>query len=38
MTYHVGKGKTQEAGPAKISIQMRDQSGHWVVQDMKGTG
>jgi hypothetical protein len=38
MTYHVGKGKSQEAGPAKISIQMRGQSGHWVVQDMKGTG
>jgi hypothetical protein len=38
MTYHVGKGKTQEAGPAKISIQMRGQSGHWVVQDMKGAG
>ena len=38
MTYHVGKGKTKEAGPAKISIQMRGQSGHWVVQDMKGTG
>lgn len=38
MTYHVGKGKPQEAGPAKISIQMHGQSGHWVVQDMKGTG
>jgi hypothetical protein len=38
MTYHVSKGKTKEAGPAKISIQMRGQSGHWVVQDMKGTG
>lgn len=38
MTYHVGKSKIQEAGPAKISIQMRGQSSHWVVQDMKGTG
>ncbi len=38
VTYHVGKNKIQEAGPAKISIQMRGQSSHWVVQDMKGTG
>jgi hypothetical protein len=38
MTYHVGKNKIQEAGPAKISIQMKGQSSHWVVQDMKGTG
>jgi hypothetical protein len=38
VTYHVGKNRIQEAGPAKISIQMRGQSSHWVVQDMKGTG
>ncbi len=38
VTYSVGKGKTREAGPAKISIQMKGQSSHWVVQDMKGTG
>lgn len=38
VTYHTGKNKIQEAGPAKISIQMKAQSGHWVVQDMKGTG
>jgi hypothetical protein len=38
VTYHVGKNKVQEAGPAKISIQMKGQSSHWVVQDMKGTG
>jgi hypothetical protein len=38
MIYHVGKNKTKAAGPAKISIQMRGHSGHWVVQDMKGTG
>jgi hypothetical protein len=38
VTYHVGKNKIQEAGPAKISIQLKGQSSHWVVQDMKGTG
>jgi hypothetical protein len=38
VTYHVGKSKIQHAGPAKISIQMKEQSNHWVVQDMKGTG
>jgi hypothetical protein len=38
VTYHVGKNKIQHAGPAKISIQMKEQSSHWVVQDMKGTG
>jgi hypothetical protein len=38
VTYHVGKNKIQEAGPAKISIQMKGQSSHWVLQDMKGTG
>ena len=36
--YHVGKNKTQQAGPAKMSIQMKGQAGHWVVEDMKGTG
>ena len=38
VTYHVGKNKIQHAGPAKISIQMKEQSNRWVVQDMKGTG
>jgi len=38
VTYAVGKGKTKEAGPAKVSIEMKGQSGHWVVRDMKGTG
>jgi hypothetical protein len=38
VTYHVGKNRVQEAGPAKISIQMKGQASHWVVQDMKGTG
>jgi hypothetical protein len=38
VTYHVGKGKTKEAGPAKVSIQMKGQASHWVVQDMKGAG
>ncbi len=38
LTYQVGKNKIQHAGPAKISIQMREQSSHWFVQDMKGTG
>jgi hypothetical protein len=38
VTYQVGKGKTQAAGPARISIQMKGQSGRWVMQDMKGTG
>lgn len=38
VTYRVGKNKVQRAGPARISIQMREQSSHWVVQDMKGTG
>jgi hypothetical protein len=38
VTYHVGKNKIQHAGPAKISIQMKEHASHWVVQDMKGTG
>jgi hypothetical protein len=38
VTYSVGKGKTKEAGPARVEIQMEGQSGHWVVRDMKGTG
>lgn len=38
VTYHVGKSKIQHAGPARISIQMKEQSSHWVVEDMKGTG
>jgi hypothetical protein len=38
VTYSVGKGKTKEAGPAKVSIQLKGQSRHWVLQDMKGIG
>ena len=38
VTYAVGKGKTKEAGPAKISIELKGQTSHWVVQDMKGRG
>jgi hypothetical protein len=38
VTYSVGKGKTKEAGPAKVSIQLKEQSTHWVLQDMKGVG
>jgi hypothetical protein len=38
VTYTVGKGKPKEAGPAKVSIELKGQSGHWVVQEMKGTG
>lgn len=38
VTYTVGKNKTKEAGPAKVSIQLKGQSSHWVVQDMKGNG
>ncbi len=38
VTYSVGKGKTKEAGPAKVSIQLKGQSRHWVLEDMKGVG
>lgn len=38
VTYSVGKGKTKEAGPARVEIQLKGQAGHWVVRDMKGTG
>jgi hypothetical protein len=38
VTYSVGKGKTKDAGPARVEIQLRGESGHWVVQDMKGAG
>jgi hypothetical protein len=38
VVYRVGKGKTKEAGPAKISIQLKEESSHWVMQDMKGSG
>lgn len=36
--YSVGKGKTKEAGPAKVSIQLKEESSHWIMQDMKGSG
>jgi len=38
VTYAVGKGKTKEAGPARVEIELKGQSSHWVVRDMKGTG
>lgn len=38
ITYTVSKGKTKEAGPAKVSIQMKSTAQHWVLQDMKGAG
>jgi len=38
VTYSLGKGKSKEAGPARVEIEMKGQSGHWVMQDMKGTG
>jgi hypothetical protein len=38
VVYSVGKGKTKEAGPAKVEIQLKGQSSRWVMQDMKGTG
>ena len=39
VTYSVGKGKTKEAGPSKVSIQLKkEESSHWIMQDMKGSG
>ncbi len=38
VTYNVGKGKTQVAGPAKVSIQLKGESSHWVMHDMRGSG
>lgn len=38
VTYAAGRGKTKVAGPAKISIQLKGESSHWVMQDMKGSG
>jgi hypothetical protein len=38
LTYIVGKGKTKAVGPEKVSIQLKGQSTHWVLQDMKGLG
>jgi hypothetical protein len=32
-----GKGKDRELGPVRLLIQLTDQSGHWVVSDMKGS-
>ena len=32
-----GKGKSKELGPVRISIQMKDESGHWLISDMKGS-
>ena len=38
VTYAVGRGKTKEAGPIKVSIELKGQASRWVVRDMKGTG
>jgi hypothetical protein len=38
VTYTVGKGKHKQAGPARILIQLKGQSAHWVLADMKGVG
>jgi hypothetical protein len=38
LIYTVGKGKTKETGPAKVSIQLKEESSHWIMQDMKGSG
>jgi len=38
VTYSVGKGKTKEAGPVRVEIQLQGQARHWVVRDMKGSG
>lgn len=32
-----GKGKTKELGPVGVLIQLKGESGHWVVADMKGS-
>jgi hypothetical protein len=39
INYHIGKGKgkDRELGPVRLLIQLKDQSGHWVVSDMKGS-
>lgn len=39
ITYQSGKGKgtTKELGPVKVSIQMKGESGHWAVSDMRGS-
>ncbi|HZW05304.1 MAG TPA: hypothetical protein VFF58_00210, partial [Candidatus Nitrosotalea sp.] len=38
VVYSVGKGKTKDAGPAKVEIRLKGQASHWVMQDMKGNG
>lgn len=38
VSYEISKGKRKEAGPAKVSIQLKSQAGSWVVLDMKGQG
>jgi len=37
VTYTVDKNKTKQAGPAKLSIQLKWQSGQWILQDMRGS-
>lgn len=37
ITYQTGKGKTKELGPVGVLIQLKGDSGHWVVADMKGS-
>jgi hypothetical protein len=36
VSYEISKGKRKEAGPARVSIQLKEQAGSWVVLDMKG--
>lgn len=38
VTYRLGKEKdNRELGPVGVSIQMKSQSGHWIISDMKGS-
>lgn len=32
-----GKGKSKELGPVGVSIQLKGESGRWVISDMKGS-
>jgi hypothetical protein len=37
LIYGKPKGKLQQAGPTRVAILLKGQSGNWVVADMKGT-
>lgn len=37
VTYTVDRNKTKQAGPAKLSIELKWQSGQWIMQDMRGS-